>query len=648
MWKQHKLRFRIIFHLCLLFGAALVAQGYFTSVYLYDTSLAQIKQEQIERIDAYGALVEQKFEVAHKALIAVAQQLPVASLNHASWLQRWLDDRRGIASIYDNELFVFAADGTLIVESPYREKRRGQDFSFRNYYKQTLQTRKPFISDLYLSTQNHHHPVVMMTAPVFDSTGNIVAILGGSLDLLGDNFLGDLPKQKLGSGGYFYMVNVGGTVIVHPQQDKIGQQLGAAQLVAYAGANALGCVETVDDQGQAVLSAFRHLKVKNWVLISNYQMSEIQAPLLRYRLYFWISAVATFALLLLFTLLILRQVFAPLLRFTQHLSTLVDKQGEERIFDYAGHEEIGLLVSSFNEVLSEIDKAHEALDYAQQMAHLGSWHWNMVENELVWSDEVFRIFGDQPNSYVPDYALFLSRVHPDDRDKVAKVVADAIRNKTHYELEHRLVRQDGTTIYVREQGEAKYAANGRPVAMVGTVLDINNLIVLQNRLQELATIDELTGAVNRREFYHVADKMVKLMHRSQAELSLLFVDFDHFKRVNDEYGHLVGDEVLQQGVALLKSVLRSTDTLARYGGEEFCILLPDCHEQGAQIMAERCRVALAQQQLQVAGDRSLYITVSIGVATLRQDESLSSLVDRADQAVYQAKERGRNCIVAAD
>jgi hypothetical protein len=110
MWRQHKLRFRIIFHLCLLFGTVLVAQGHFTSTFLYYTSLAQIKQKQIDRIDAYGAMVEQKFAVAHKTLIAVAQQLPVASLNYASWLQRWLDDRRGIANIYDNELFVFAAD----------------------------------------------------------------------------------------------------------------------------------------------------------------------------------------------------------------------------------------------------------------------------------------------------------------------------------------------------------------------------------------------------------------------------------------------------------------------------------------------------------------------------------------------------------
>lgn len=651
MWQRYKLRFKIIIHLGVLFGAVMVAQGYFTSSFLYSTSLSQIKQEQINRIDAYGTLVEQKFEVAHNALIAVAHQLPLTDLNDASSLQPWLDDRRGIASIYDNGLFVFAADGTLLVESPFLEARRGKDFSFRPYYQETIRTAKPFISDPYLSTHNHHHPVVMMTAPVKDKAGNVIAILGGSLNLLGDNFLGAMAIQKLGRDGHFYMLTTEGIVIVHPRQEQINQQcqcLGAESIIGRALSDSLGCAEMADEQGRLVLAAFKRLKVKGWILVSNYPMSEIQAPLQRYRLYFWTSAAGTFALLLVLTVLALRQVFAPLFRFTQHLSTLADKKGKERWFPYRETGEVGTLVHNFNKVLLEVDTAHRALDYAQQMAHLGSWYWDIDKNKLVWSDEVFRIFGDQPGAYEPDYALFLSKIHPEDRDTVAKVVADSIRNKHHYEIEHRLVRPDGTIIYVREQGEAKYDDAGEAVAMVGTILDINNLILLQNRLQELATVDELTGAVNRREFYHVAQKMVKMVQRNKSPLSLLFFDFDHFKQVNDDYGHLAGDEVLQQGVALLNRELRSTDTLARYGGEEFCALLPDCDQQGAEVMAERCRSAVEQYQIQLADGRALRITVSIGVASLRSDELFSSMLDRADKAVYLAKERGRNCVVALD
>jgi len=651
MRQHYKLRFKIILHLCLLFGAVLMAQGYFASTFFYSSSLSQIKQEQINRIDALGAQVDQKFDLSHRALIAVAQQLPQSILADSSRLQLWLDDRRGIASIFDNGLFIFAADGTLLVESPFRENRRGKDYSFRSYYQQTVKRKQPFVSDPYFSSQNHHHPVVMMTAPVFDATGTIVAILGGSLDLLGDNFLGGMSHQKLGLGGNFYLVGQDGTIIVHPKTNHIMQQcncLGAELILAKAASDSVGCTEMEDSDGQTMLTAFKLLKVKDWVLISNYPVSEIRAPLQRYYFYFWTSAVGTFVLLLALTVLLLRQVFSPLFRFTQHLATLSGKKGKERWFLYHGDGEIGMLVRNFNKVLLEVDLAHRELDYAQQMAHLGSWHWDIATDKLQWSDEVFRIFGDQPGAYEPTYALFLSRVHPEDRAEVSSVITDALRNKHHYEIEHRVLRLDGTVIYVREQGEAKYDATGEAVAMVGTVLDINNLMTLQNRLKELATVDELTGAVNRREFFNLAEKMAHMVRRNGAALSLLFFDFDHFKQVNDDYGHLAGDEVLQKGVALFGTMLRGSDTLARYGGEEFCALLPDCDIDGAKTMAERCRKAVEEHRFNLVDGRVLSITVSIGVATLQGDESFSGLLNRADQAVYLAKERGRNCVVALD
>jgi len=127
------------------------------------------------------------------------------------------------------------------------------------------------------------------------------------------------------------------------------------------------------------------------------------------------------------------------------------------------------------------------------------------------------------------------------------------------------------------------------------------------------------------------------------------IDLDHFKRVNDVYGHQAGDEVLRGAGSVLLNTVRATDMVARYGGEEFAIILPQTDRQQTMILAERLRTALSEKQFQMNGS-SLRVTVSIGAATLRQDmtihgaNALDSLVREADSALYRAKAEGRNMV----
>ncbi|GAB6044224.1 sensor domain-containing diguanylate cyclase [Endothiovibrio diazotrophicus] len=163
----------------------------------------------------------------------------------------------------------------------------------------------------------------------------------------------------------------------------------------------------------------------------------------------------------------------------------------------------------------------------------------------------------------------------------------------------------------------------------------------QRRLEEMAATDKLTGVTNRQVFEVLYEKALKAGRRKAQPLSLLMFDIDHFKGVNDTYGHLVGDRVIQRVAHIVRGMIRDSDTICRWGGEEFLLLLPDCALDQAQELAERIRATLEEREIAVGGDR-VTVTVSLGVAERVGDELAEEFLHRTDQALYEAKRRGRN------
>jgi diguanylate cyclase (GGDEF)-like protein len=174
-----------------------------------------------------------------------------------------------------------------------------------------------------------------------------------------------------------------------------------------------------------------------------------------------------------------------------------------------------------------------------------------------------------------------------------------------------------------------------------------DLAATLERVKELATRDELTGAFNRRYIVDQLERQLaaKLRHATSASVTML--DLDHFKKINDRYGHPVGDQALQETVRVIGAELREGDVLARFGGEEFLVLLPMTGLDAARLLAERLRKALASVVL-AAGSDEVRVRASFGVAELGTGESVAGWLGRTDGALYQAKERGRDCVVAAD
>ncbi len=167
------------------------------------------------------------------------------------------------------------------------------------------------------------------------------------------------------------------------------------------------------------------------------------------------------------------------------------------------------------------------------------------------------------------------------------------------------------------------------------------------RIEELAMRDELTGVFNRRYLMETIRTEKHRCERTGGVFSICILDVDHFKRVNDTYGHLAGDQVLQAIASTAQGALRQTDYFGRYGGEEFALVLTGTVVEGAMITAERVRTRIAALEFPEIG-ADLKVTVSIGIADLRANEETEATFKRADDALYRAKEAGRNrCVIAA-
>ena len=184
------------------------------------------------------------------------------------------------------------------------------------------------------------------------------------------------------------------------------------------------------------------------------------------------------------------------------------------------------------------------------------------------------------------------------------------------------------------------------LVVLATIVLTNMMVSFyQKKLAFMATIDHLTQLMNRQAFEMFSLNMLADSRRSHTSLAVMMIDIDHFKKVNDTYGHAAGDKVLQEVAAILKNTVREADLVCRWGGEEFVVFLHKCAVADAERIAEQLRSKVAAQLYEY----ELYhlnVTLSIGIASYRHDEGLQEVMARADGALYLAKDTGRNRVVA--
>ncbi len=231
---------------------------------------------------------------------------------------------------------------------------------------------------------------------------------------------------------------------------------------------------------------------------------------------------------------------------------------------------------------------------------------------------------------------------PEEREKYLQHRSKGIESGKPFSSEYRLRGQDGEFDWYEERLVPVVDPDGVIVEWVGIGRDITERKSKEDELAAQALRDPLTKAFNRRQLHVAIQEEIARSLSSEESFSLLLVDADHFKAINDQHGHESGDQVLKQLVDVLSGGIRRTDTLARWGGEEFTILLPGARRANALRVAESLRARVNEAKFNVHQP----VTVSIGLAEYKKDETAEALIRRADQALYKAKESGRNCVVA--
>jgi diguanylate cyclase len=402
---------------------------------------------------------------------------------------------------------------------------------------------------------------------------------------------------------------------------------------------------------------------------------------------------------------------------------------------------------------------------AERIARIGIWEWDVPTGVVIWSDEIFRLFGHAPGAFEPSFERWLEGIHPDDRERAQAIVQQGFAERRPYEFEHRVVHPDGSIGHLLCRGDVSVDDSGEAVRVVGASQEISERIaqqealnrmskqreaildaagegicgldpdgavtfanpaaaemlgrtigslggaqlgsfvrsadgtpepfsdalelgrVVQDRratfirpdgsslgvdllctpirqgdeiagavvtfndaterrrfedqLAHLAHHDALTGLFNRRRFEQELSMQVAYASRYDAAVSVLLVDLDQFKTINDSHGHRAGDEVICSAAAALRGRLRVNDIVARLGGDEFAVLLPATGSAEAVYVAEQLRAAIAGERHGESAD--LMVTASIGVATADGGEiSADDLLADADIAMYQAKDAGRD------
>lgn len=297
------------------------------------------------------------------------------------------------------------------------------------------------------------------------------------------------------------------------------------------------------------------------------------------------------------------------------------------------------------------DENKTVLPFLPWIAHLGQWHWIVQTDELVFNDKKATNLGYLKED-IPEevgFEFFTSKLHPDDYEKVMDNMRRHLNRLSEaYDVEYRIQNKDGSYAWYYDRGTVtKRNEKGDALIVSGIVFDISKnkqvekeLKQSNEKLKKLVITDELTGAFNRRFMLEKIDIEIQRYYNTESTFSLIMVDIDDFKLINDHLGHNVGDNVLKSFVEIIQSRIRKSDTLARWGGEEFIILLPDTKQSDAIEVAENIRIQLNHVCMDDAG----IVTASIGVASYHKGENTDTTIKRADDLMYRAKFEGKNSV----
>lgn len=282
------------------------------------------------------------------------------------------------------------------------------------------------------------------------------------------------------------------------------------------------------------------------------------------------------------------------------------------------------------------------LNRAQEIANMGSWSWDVRTQKIAYTKGLQKLYGFEDREYpfeelyeklVPEYIKNFYDKNSGIRNVDGKKLMD---NENVY------IDREGKERWFKIEGDVINAEDGYIRSIICNIQDVTEFKLDRDNLRRASITDGLTRIYNKVKINEDIEFMVNMAKNNQGLVfSLIMFDIDHFKRVNDNYGHIVGDNVLVELTNLVKGRIRKEDIFARWGGEEFLILIPDTDANKAEGIANKLRLEIEKHSFKIVKD----LTVSFGVTVFNDGDDLNSIVERVDEALYAAKKAGRNLVV---
>ncbi len=593
--------------------------------------------------------IDEKIELRRDALITIARLLADQAAASDARHDAFFDARPVLQKMFDN-VVVVDAGGRVVYDLPHGSAATstGASVAASDWFRRILDG-SPLEIGGPLQAAGGGGPCVVFAAPLHGSDGRVNGALIGSLDLLHANFLGNLGRVRIGREGYFAVIKPGtpGVFVMHGQRDRILTPTpGGGAIMERARQGLEGSVEGINTQGVETLRTFIPLRTVPWMLMAVYPTSEAYAGVhAREREVVWLGCVL-FVLAWVAAWLMSGWLLRPLHRLRRELDHPASAAATPHLPPGGfGSAELAALARAYNAQVARQQEFEGRLQASERrmrgitdnlpvlIAHVDRDERYLFLNATfqTWKavDPVASLGRSMAEVMTP--ALYAQRL-----DKIRRCLAG---ERVSFEEESRAPGGHKTlhTSYIPERD-----ADGTVGGFYILVSDVSELKDAQRQLARLVRSDSLTGLPNRYQFDETLPLALARSRRSGLALALMFLDIDHFKHINDSFGHGVGDAVLQEFSLRLKHAVRGTDMAARLGGDEFVVILEGLHSDGEPQAVARKVLAEIERPFELEG-RTLAVTTSMGmVYQAAGDASATHVLALADAALYKAKAAGRN------
>ncbi|SDN62057.1 sensor domain-containing diguanylate cyclase [Vreelandella arcis] len=608
------------------------------------TNMAHLRYESTLLADE----VTEQIDVRFDALRRLSKQLDADTSRDS---MRTMLRRNEALMAWFEGVVIADAEGKIIADWPHVEGREGLDTAPLEYFRMLRGTQTPYVSEPFVGRASGI-PMVLVSVPRSNPNGEFNGFVGGIVSLHSGGLFDRLARVRLGEDGYAGVATSSGKILYHPNRDLIMTQVPDADFNPWLSLALDGWEgEAVGSllNGQLGFQSYRQVWPADWIVGLYLPNDQAQEPLSGFLHRLWWLGIALTVLMLPVLWLLLRRMLSPL----KHLAKQIGEVGRaerERVKLGTNMQELQHVANTFNRVederqvlLTNLQEREAFLDSVLNATPQGMFVANFDGHITYMNPALLGMLGIQ--SHLPMKA-WLHQIHPDDRDGAMDMWHHSLKSGSDYVRQLRFVRHDGETLWLDVHARVvMLSQGGHSLGLVGVVKDITERRELEALQRWEAEHDPLTGLLNRRGFERRLDEAFADFQKTSTPSALLLFDLDHFKPINDEGGHALGDEMLRRIAQVVAWEVRRSDHVARQGGDEFGVLLPSCTLSQARRIAEALRNSVGEISVDYEG-KEYSVTLSIGVTTFHEDDGgTDDAVARADAGSYTAKDKGRNGVV---